>query len=198
MRMASNDKYSMQTNIKRGVTFDAMETLERNSNCIDKLTSLVSYMKMVIDRNQSPYKPRIYQGRSRKQNRNWQNFSPRNRSPLVEEEIRVEVGETQTMETTTDPIIEINPEADGTIIGQVIGAIITRLTIGKVILDLITDKMLSGHLGTEVKVEIELEITQMIIPEVEVEIDIMTGLFSHDKIPYLMEEMILDLSPTLG
>ena len=63
MRMTSNDNYSMQTNKKRGVTFDAMETLERNSNCIDKLTSLVRDMKMKIDRKQSPYKPRIYQGR---------------------------------------------------------------------------------------------------------------------------------------
>ena len=33
MRMASNENYSMQTNNKRGVTFDAMETLERNSDC---------------------------------------------------------------------------------------------------------------------------------------------------------------------
>ena len=57
-----------------------METLERNSNCIDKLTSLVSDMKMTMDRKQSPYKPRIYQGRSRNQSRNWQNFTPRNRS----------------------------------------------------------------------------------------------------------------------
>ena len=70
MRMTNNDKYSMQTNNKRGVTFDAMETLERNSNCIDKLTSLVSDMKMTIDRKKSAYKPRIYQGRSRNQNRN--------------------------------------------------------------------------------------------------------------------------------
>ena len=45
MRMTSTDKYSMQSNNKRGVTFDAMETLERNSDCIDKLTSLVSNMK---------------------------------------------------------------------------------------------------------------------------------------------------------
>ena len=70
MRMTSNDKYSMQTNNKRGVTFDVMETLERNSDCIDKLTSLVSDMKMTIGRKQSPYKPRICQGRSRNQNRN--------------------------------------------------------------------------------------------------------------------------------
>ena len=50
MRMTSNDKYSTQTNNKRGVTFDVMETLERNSDCIDKLTSLVSDMKMTMDR----------------------------------------------------------------------------------------------------------------------------------------------------
>ena len=78
--MTSNDKYSMQTNNKRGVTFDAMEMLERNSDCIDKLMSLVSDMKMTMDRKQSPYKPRIYQGRSRNQSRNWQNFTSRNRS----------------------------------------------------------------------------------------------------------------------
>ena len=70
MRMTSNDKYSTQTNNKRGVTFDVMETIERNSNCIDKLTTLVSDMNMTIDRKQSSYKPRIYQGRSRTQNRN--------------------------------------------------------------------------------------------------------------------------------
>ena len=47
-----------------------METLERNSDCIDNLTSLVNDMKKTMDRKQSPYKPRIYQGRSRHQNRN--------------------------------------------------------------------------------------------------------------------------------
>ena len=80
MRMTSNDNYSTQINNKRGVTFDVMETSERNSNSIGKLTSLVSDMKMTMDRKQSPYKPRIYQGRSRNQNRNWLNFTPRNRS----------------------------------------------------------------------------------------------------------------------
>ena len=74
MRMTSNDQYSTQTNNKRGVTFDAMESLERNSDCIDKLTSLVSDMKMTMDRKQSPYQPRVYQGRSRNQSRNWQKF----------------------------------------------------------------------------------------------------------------------------
>ena len=32
MRMANNDKYSTQSNNKRGVTFDTMETLEETAN----------------------------------------------------------------------------------------------------------------------------------------------------------------------
>ena len=70
MRASSNDNHSMLNSNKRGGTFHAMETLERNSDCIDKLTSLVSAMKMTIDKKQSPHKPKIYEGRSRHQNRN--------------------------------------------------------------------------------------------------------------------------------
>ena len=80
MRASGTDNHSVLNINKRGVTFDAMETLERKSDCIDKLTSLVSAMKMTIDKKQSPYKPKIYQGRSRNQNRNRQNFISRDRS----------------------------------------------------------------------------------------------------------------------
>ena len=80
MKATSNDNHLLQNHHKKGVTFDAMEMLERNSNCIDRLTSLVSNMKMTMDRKQSPYKPKIYQGRSRNQNAGQQNFTPRNRS----------------------------------------------------------------------------------------------------------------------
>ena len=73
------------------------------------------------------------------------------------------IGEIIIIETITDPIIETNQEADGTITGQAIGVTITRLTIGEVILDQIMDKMLNGQLGTEIKVEIELEIITMTI-----------------------------------
>ena len=70
IKVTINDSHSTQNNPKRGVLFDAMETLERNSNCIDRLTSLVSDVKMTMARKQSPYKPRIYQGSSRNQNAN--------------------------------------------------------------------------------------------------------------------------------
>ena len=70
MKATINDSHSTQSNHKKRVTFDAMETLERNSDCIDRLISLVSNMKMTMDRKQSPYKPKIYQGWSKNQNAN--------------------------------------------------------------------------------------------------------------------------------
>ena len=143
-------------------------------------------MKMTIDWKQSPYKPRIYQGRSRNQNQEI--------DPLVEEGIKVKIEKVIIIEAITDPITETYHEADGTIIGQVIGVTITRLTIDEVILDQIIDKMLNRCSETEVKVEIELEITIMTTQEVEVEIDTMTDPFSQDKV----EEMSLGPGPTLG
>ena len=59
--------------------------------------------------------------------------------PLVEEEIKVEIEE--IIEIIIGPSIEIDQEADGTIIGQVIGVTITRITIDEVMPDPITDKM---------------------------------------------------------
>ena len=49
MKASSNDNHSPQNHHKKGVTFDAMEMLERNSDCIDRLTLLVSDMKMTMD-----------------------------------------------------------------------------------------------------------------------------------------------------
>ena len=76
---SNNDCHSPQNQQKKGVTFDAMEMLERNSDCIDRLTTLVSDLKMTMDRKPQ-YKPKIYQGRSQNQNARRQNFTPRNRS----------------------------------------------------------------------------------------------------------------------
>ena len=80
MKATSNDNHLPQNHHKKGVTFDAMGMLERNSTCIDRLTSLVSNMEMTMDRKHPPYKPKVYQGRSRNQNVGQQNFTPRNRS----------------------------------------------------------------------------------------------------------------------
>ena len=80
MKATNCDNHSSQSHHEKGVTFDAMETLERKSDCIDRLTLLVSDMKMTMERKQPQYKPKIYQGRSRNQNTGQQNCTPRNRS----------------------------------------------------------------------------------------------------------------------
>ena len=68
MKATSNSASHLPQNHQKGVTFDAMETLERNSDCIDRLMSLISDLKMTMDRKQPQYKPKIYQGRSQNQN----------------------------------------------------------------------------------------------------------------------------------
>ena len=76
-----SDNQSAIRTSKRGVTFDAMETIERNSDSIDKLILLVSKMNMKMDKREAPYKPKIYQNRPRGQSRNRQsNYPPHNRS----------------------------------------------------------------------------------------------------------------------
>ena len=177
MKASSNDSHSPKNHHKKGVTFDAMEMLERNSDCIDRLTLLVSNMKMTMDRKQSPYKPKIYQGRSRNQNVNQQNFTPRNRSFSRGRN----QGGNRGNYNNRNQIIEIDQEADGTIIGKVIGVIIIRITIDEVIRDQITDKMPNGLLGTEVKVGIEMKIITMTKLEEGVEIETIVDLSQGEE-----------------
>ena len=78
---ASDRNYSSMKNSRKGMTFDAIETIVRYSNCIDKLTSLVCKMNVKIDKQKALHKPQIYQDRPRGQSRNRQNnYQSRNRS----------------------------------------------------------------------------------------------------------------------
>ena len=53
MWVSDNSQSSSRTS-KKGVTFDVMETIERHSDSIDKLTSLVSKMNVKIDKREAP------------------------------------------------------------------------------------------------------------------------------------------------
>ena len=132
MKSTSNDNHLHQNHHKKAVTFDAMEMLERNSDCIDRLTSLVSDMKMTMDRKQPPYKPRyIRVGPGIKMRVD--KILHLEIDPLVEEEIKVVIEGITTIETIIGQIIEIDQEADVTTIAQVTGATIIRITIDEVI-----------------------------------------------------------------
>ena len=99
MTATSNDSHSSQNHHKKGVTFDAIEMLERNSNCIDRLTSLVSDMKMTMDKKQSPYKHkksiRVDPGIKLQVDK----ILHPEIDPLVEEETRVVIEGITTIET---------------------------------------------------------------------------------------------------
>ena len=181
MKATSNtDSHSPQNQQRKGVTFDAMETLERNSDCIDRLTSLVSDLKMNMDRKQpSTNQKYIRVGHKIKMQDN--KILPLEIDPLVEEEIKVVIEEILTIGVITDKIIEIDQEAGGMVIGQVIGVVITHITTDEVIRDHTTDKIHNGHLETEVIVEVEMKTIVMIILEVEVEI----GIKGEEEIPDL-------------
>ena len=60
-------KVNHQNSKKKGITFNAMETIQKQGDSIDKLTSLMNELSSKLDRkdNSSQYKPRIHPGRSR-------------------------------------------------------------------------------------------------------------------------------------
>ena len=170
MKATSNgDSHSPQNHQKEGVTVDTMEMLERNSDCIDRLTSLVTDLKkMTMDRKQPQYNQRCTRvGPETKTQVN--KILHLEIDPLVEEGIKVVIEEITIIGTIIDQIIEIDLEADGITIGQVIGVVITQVTIDEAIQGKITDRTLNELLGIEVKVGIEMRI---IILAVGVEIEI--------------------------
>ena len=60
MKASSENNYSSMNSFRKGVTFDVMETIEKNSDNIDKLTTLVSKMNMKMDIRESQYKLQVY------------------------------------------------------------------------------------------------------------------------------------------
>ena len=59
-------KVNQSNSKKKGVTFSAMETIQRQGDSIDKLTSLMNELSSKLDKKSNPphYKPRIYSGRT--------------------------------------------------------------------------------------------------------------------------------------
>ena len=47
------------------VSFSAVEAMERTTNSIERLASLMDRMDTKLDRREDQYMPRVYQGRSR-------------------------------------------------------------------------------------------------------------------------------------
>ena len=67
-------------NCENRVSFGALDTIERNSDSIEKLTSLVHKMNMKMDRIETLYRTTIYQGRNRGCGHRQENYRSRERS----------------------------------------------------------------------------------------------------------------------
>ena len=80
----------------KSVSFSAMETIQKQGNSIDKLTSLMNELSSKLDRkdNSAQYKPRIHQGRNRGHRQRHNRYGSRERS-LVEIEVFITATETE-------------------------------------------------------------------------------------------------------
>ena len=75
-------KVNQQNSKKKGLSFNAMETIQKQGDSIDKLTSLMNELSSKLDRkdNSSQYKPRIHPGRNRGCGKRQNRYSSRERS----------------------------------------------------------------------------------------------------------------------
>ena len=65
---------------EKKVSFSAVEAMERNTDSIEGLASLMDRMDTKLDRREDLYRPRVYQGRSRGCGYRQNNYGSRNRS----------------------------------------------------------------------------------------------------------------------
>ena len=75
----SKSKSKAEKNEKK-VSFSAVETIERTTDSIERLASLMDKMDTKLDRREDQYRPRIYQGRGRGHGYRQNNYMSRNRS----------------------------------------------------------------------------------------------------------------------
>ena len=65
---------------EKKVSFSAVEAIERTTDSIERLASLMDKMDTKLDRREDQYRPRIYQGRGRGHGYKQNNYRSRNRS----------------------------------------------------------------------------------------------------------------------
>ena len=102
---------------EKGVSFgtiDTKETMERQSNGIDKLTSLVNKLGMKLDKREAQYKPVIYQNRGRGCGQNKTIIIGTEIGPIAEIEVNLILEEEETFNITeiVDSIIQLGVDQE--------------------------------------------------------------------------------------
>ena len=142
MWVSDNNQFFSRTS-KRGVPFDAMETIERNSDRIDKMTLLVSKMNVKMDKREGPYKPRVtkvdLEGKVE--------IDIKLSSPAIVPLVGIRIG----IEAITATEILIGPT-----IGIGLGTT-TDMTIEEITIGLMTDRLITGKTIGETVIDKTIE-----------------------------------------
>ena len=136
-------------NNEKGVSFDALETIDRHSNSMDKSASLVSKVDMKLDN----YKSKIYQGRNRGCRQRQDSYRSRDKSYIVETMVSTTIGEEEITIITieiTGPTIEVEIDQEMAMeIGEMMGKIIEETIIERIVTK-----------GTEIEVQVKIMVDQ--------------------------------------
>ena len=143
----------MSKKSEKGVSFGAIETKEtigRHSSSIGKLTSLVNKLDMRLDRQESQYRPAVYQNRGRGHPQRQSNYEYRNTS--YSQDRNQSYGVEEIFSTITEVIgPTIGIEVDQGIMGMEIA--IREAIMPKIIEGIIVDRTMAikdTEIGTEV------------------------------------------------
>ena len=152
----SKSKSKSEKNEKK-VSFSAVEAIERTTDSIDRLASLMDKMDTKLDGREDQYRPRIYQGRNRDCSYRQKNYRSRNRSYSSDWYQNNYRGRGTTIEVvieTTDPTTGrvVGPETE-TIIEMRIGTIIDQIIEGMTV-----TKSMEAEIRTMVGLEKGIEI----------------------------------------
>ena len=77
--MKASQEYSKR-NSEKGVSFGALETIDRHSDSMDKLASLVSKLDLKLDKWETQYRPQVYQAKNRECRQRQDSYRSRDRS----------------------------------------------------------------------------------------------------------------------
>ena len=124
-----------KTNSEKGVSFDALETIERNSDSIDQLTSLVNRMDMKLDRRETQYRQKSIKLDTEDTVKDRTIIGPEI-DPTVEIVVNIIIEEEEIiiMIGITDPTIELEIGQEMAMeIGEMMGLIIDNITEGIII-----------------------------------------------------------------
>ena len=141
MKVNNEHNYSATNSCKKGVTFDAMDTTERKSDSIDKLTSCSKQNEYEMDKHEMQYMPQVYQGRNKGQSGIDKTITRLEIDHTVETEVNHIEAEEIIIETINQ-IIEVDHE---TMLDMMIEETTIDMMIGEIATDKMTDMTIIGQ-----------------------------------------------------